>query len=620
MLGLVLLLLVFEPLAFGGVGVRQTLVLQGVSAIVLGLWVARIWLAKNYRLLWPPICWAVVLFMGYAVVRYRMLLSEGGVEYVGRQELILVLAYGSLFFVLLNNLSRQEATQMVSLTLIAIAGVISLYAAYQFLTKSRHVLWTLQYPAYIGRGSGTYVCPNSLGGFLEMVLPLALAYTLLARFKPTAKVFIGYAALAIFTGIGVSVSRGAWVATGFGLLLFFGLLMRQRGQRLAAIIFCLLLICAFAFFIKNLNVLQRRVSTNPVESKLDSTRLELWRTAYRMWQDHFWWGVGPAQFDDRFRAYRPEDIQMRAQYAHNDYLNALADWGLVGTGLIAAAFGLLYAGVYQSWKFVQRSNDLTTKRSNRSAFVLGGAAGLVALLAHSFVDFNMHIPANALVAITLMALISGHLRFATERFWLKLGWVGKPIVTIVCAAVAAYLVREGMRRGEEDFWLSRAERATELGPKLASLEGAYRVDPNNAETTYEIGETLRLTSWQGQENYRQLAEQAIPWFQRGAALNRFDPYNPMKWAMCLHWLDRPSETPPLVEKALSLDPNNFILEGLVGWHYFQLKNWDESERWFKQAMYKANWNPDYYTKRYETGEIYLRLIEEKRQEQKRGAN
>ena len=85
-LGLVLVLLVFEPLGFGGVGVPQTLVLQGVAALVLILWVARIWVAKSYRLLLTPISGAVLLFLVYAVVRYRMLLDEKGVEYVARRN------------------------------------------------------------------------------------------------------------------------------------------------------------------------------------------------------------------------------------------------------------------------------------------------------------------------------------------------------------------------------------------------------------------------------------------------------------------------------------------------------------------------------------------------------
>src|SRR5262249_44188613 len=161
--------------------------------------------------------------------------------------------------------------------------------------------------------------------------------------------------------------RGGWMASGIALTLLFGLLMRKRGQRLAGVIFFVLLIAAFVFFVKNLAVLQRRIRTIQAEEKVEDARLQLWRPAIGMWQDHPWWGVGPAQFDERFRSYRPDDIQMRPGYVHNDYLNTLADWGLTGMILIGASVGLLYLGVIQSWKYVQRANELASKRSNRSA-------------------------------------------------------------------------------------------------------------------------------------------------------------------------------------------------------------------------------------------------------------
>lgn len=184
-LGLVLAILVFGPIAFGSVGVPQVLVIQALSMGVLLLWTARVWLNKSYRLLWAPICWAVLLFVLYAVARYRMLLSEGGIEYLARQELILVLIYGFLFFAILNNLSRHESAQVISMTLVGLGALLSLYALYQFLTKSGWVLWTPQYPIYLGRASGTYICPNHLAGLLEMILPLGLAYTLAGRFHAT---------------------------------------------------------------------------------------------------------------------------------------------------------------------------------------------------------------------------------------------------------------------------------------------------------------------------------------------------------------------------------------------------------------------------------------------------
>lgn len=610
LLSVAVLILGFGPLAFGSVGPGAVLVIQGLTIVMLLLWVARVWLNKSYRVLWPPICWAVTAFLLYAFGRYRMVGAQMDVEFLARQELILVVIYGGVFFAVLNNLSRQESTQIISITLLSIGTLLSMYAIFQFLTKSGRVLWSPQYPAYIGRGSGTYICPNHLAGFLEMVLPIGLALTLTGRFSATTKVFLGYASLAVFAGLAVTVSRGAWLATGLGLLFFFALLMRHHGQRLAAILFLALLLAGSVFFMKKMAVLQRRVGPS-AQSNLDFARPELWKPAWRMWQDHFWWGVGPGHFDVRFRNYRPDEIQMRPLFAHNDYLNTLADWGLAGALLIGAAVLLLGWGVVQSWKFVRRSNDLTTKRSNRSAFVLGAAAGLIALLAHSFVDFNMHIPANAVVAVALMALITGHLRFATERYWVKLGWVGRPFLTLVCLAAVVFLGATGIRRARELIQLRAAARATSFQAKVEALRAAHQVEPKNFETTYELGETLRLASWEGVGQHQKLAREAIQWFETGIQLNRYDPYNYLRLGMCLHWLNRSAEAEPFFQKALALDPKNYYIQGHVGWHYFQLEDWAKSKHWFKEAAFRSRWHPDRRYQNYETASFYLRLIEQK---------
>jgi O-antigen ligase len=614
-LALVLAALVLGPLAFGAVEAPSILILQALTVGTGFLWLVRSWLTRSYRILVPPVCWAVCLFIGYAVFRYQMVVREGGIEYLARQELILVLMYGFLFFAVLNNLSRQESVQAVSMTLFGLGTIISLYAVYQFLTKSTHVLWVAQYAGYIGRGSGTYMCPNHLAGLLEMIMPLALAFTLTGRFKPTAKVFLGYAALAVFAGIGVSLSRGGWLSTALALLLFFALLLRKRGQRLVAILFLILLLGGFVFFVKNVGAWQRRVHVVLTENKGgQDSRFELWRPAYQMWRDHFWWGVGPAHFDQAFRKYRPDDIQMRPLYVHNDYLNTLADWGVVGLGLIAITILLLYAGVIQSWKYVQRSNDLAAKRSNRSAFVLGAAVAVLAMLLHSAVDFNMHIPANAMVAVTLMALLAGHVRFATERYWLKLGWFGKPILTCVGLAGLVYLAQQTGQAGHAYVLLDRANRAKALSAKLNSLKAAWAVEPQNPETTYQLGETLRLASWEGVGNYRDLASEALTWFQRGMKLNPYDPYNYLRYGMCLHWLDRSNEAAPYFQKALDLDPKSYFMMCHMGWHYLQLDDLPKAKLWFEKAVFQAHWHPQYRFTRYQTGLFYLNLVEQRLRE------
>src|ERR1044071_7052581 len=154
-LGLVLAILVFGPLALGGVRGLEFGIILGLSLSVLVLWILRLWINRKPKLLWPPICWSVVAFCAYAIIRYR----TADVEYIARQELIQVLLYGFLFLAILNNLHRQESTQIISFTVIFLGMAISFYAIYQFVTDSNYI-WTLP-KKYAHRASGTYISPNN---------------------------------------------------------------------------------------------------------------------------------------------------------------------------------------------------------------------------------------------------------------------------------------------------------------------------------------------------------------------------------------------------------------------------------------------------------------------------
>ena len=172
-LGLILSILVYSPLAFGAVRPQEFVIIQWLTVAILVVWTLRFLINPKHRLLWPPVCWAVLAFLGYAVGRY--LTAE--VEFLARQELIRVIVYAVIFFAVLNNLHRQETTHIVGLTLIFVAMAMSLYAIYQFLTASDYA-WNLLKPeGYRKRGSGPFLCPNNLAGYLAMVLPLAVTFT-----------------------------------------------------------------------------------------------------------------------------------------------------------------------------------------------------------------------------------------------------------------------------------------------------------------------------------------------------------------------------------------------------------------------------------------------------------
>ena len=178
--------------------------------------------------------------------------------------------------------------------------------------------------------------------------------------------------------------------------------------------------------------------------------------------------------------------------------------------------------------------------SNRFAFFLGASAGLFALAVHSAAEFNLHIPANALVGVTLLALLSSNLRFATERYWLNARLPLKILLTVTLTGGVVYLTGQEWRRGHEALWLARAERFPDyFSPQhTAALTGAFAAEPMNFETAYDIGEAYRAESFNGGDNYAALAETAMQWYVRARNLDRYDAYSYLRHGMCLDWLDR----------------------------------------------------------------------------------
>src|SRR5579859_1560451 len=227
-LALVLAILVFAPLAMAAVAAPEFLVVQGLVMAVMLLWALRIIFNPKIPFYWPPICWVVLAFALYAVARYL----TADIEYVARLEMIQTLLYAFLFLAIVNNLTSKESAQIISFTMIFLAAGISCYAVYQFMTHSNRV-WNMFSP-YPGRASGTFISPNNFSCFLEMLLPLALAFMLAGRIRPLTRIFLAYTAVVMTAGLSMTFSRGGWIATAVGVFGLLAALLSHRKHRLPA--------------------------------------------------------------------------------------------------------------------------------------------------------------------------------------------------------------------------------------------------------------------------------------------------------------------------------------------------------------------------------------------------
>jgi tetratricopeptide (TPR) repeat protein len=194
-------------------------------------------------------------------------------------------------------------------------------------------------------------------------------------------------------------------------------------------------------------------------------------------------------------------------------------------------------------------------------------------------------PANAILGVTLLALLSSNLRFATESYWLNIRLPVKILATAALAAGVAYLSWQGWRRGHEQFWLARAEHAPVIFPdRVAAWEKAFDAEPMDFETSFKIGEAYRAKSFDGGSDYEQLAQTAMDWYSRGMKLDCFEGYNYLRYGMCLDWLERHDEAAGYFSRAEALDPNGYYTIANIGWHYFQTGDYAAAKECFERSL------------------------------------
>jgi O-antigen ligase len=606
---LLVLGLSFSVLATGGARPQDLALAQLIFGSALAVWVVSLWVAGPGRLFVAPACWGVVVFGLYAAAWY----PTAEIEYVARREVTYVAYLATVFWIAALVLRKSTYTSLFTYVLVGLAVLVAGYGIFQFATGSDRVWHFIRPAQYAGRASGTFICPNHFAAFLGMLFPLALGRAFLGRCHFATRLLLGYAALVLLAGIAFSLSRGAWLASGVTLMFLLFQLVRQRRGRWLAIGLIVVVASGVYLFVQRVPQVKERISFDRSANTANEmrTRLWMWQSAWGMWREHPWIGVGPGHFDYRFPKYRVRLAQYRPGRAHNDYLNLMADWGVVGAGIALATLGLLGAHAVVGWRRVRREGgDFASSQSDRAGYVLGASGGLLFAALHSLVEFNLYVPATAGVAAALAGGLAAHLRFATSRYWLRLGIPVRFLISVVAVAVVALLVVQSFRMRAEGLPLDTARTlATRPQQRLEPLMAALSVEPGNPDTLYEIGECHRLISWQGYAGWADAAREAMDWYRLADQANPHSPYPPLRIGMCHDWLGNPSLGAPWYAEALRRDPLSYYVAAIHGWHAVQEGRLEDARDWFERSLAIKVWpNP--------IADRYLRIVKRKLAETK----
>ncbi len=355
----------------------------------------------------PPSGWCLLssaLFFGYLLV--RALVSP--VVYLAWPDEFAILGALIVYLLTACYLTDPRRRLWVLAGLLVLAGVNLYVGARQFAEGGNYMLFGFRRAVqYTGRASGLYICPDHLAGYLEVVTCLSVAMVLWSRCRAWVKLLIGYGALCCVAGLLTTASRGGALSfcAGVGVLTVLGLWRAGTSgtgflRGLLAVLFALaVLVGGVAAALSYSPTLQDRARI--LLDKKD-IRLRMWPAAIRQFDEARTFGTGSGTYLYYGRKYRDESVQADPIRPHNDYLELLAEYGVVG----AAGF-LLFLGAHLRWGWrAFRHLSLSSGGgggSNAAAWNIGALAAVACLVVHSMVDFNLHIPANAL----LLAFVFG---------------------------------------------------------------------------------------------------------------------------------------------------------------------------------------------------------------------
>lgn len=569
---------------YGVLAVAACFSLVGIRRVVLE-WGTRICLLTT------------ILCFGYLLT--RTLLSPS--EYLARTNLYLII--GALLVYLLTSLYLTDTRQRVLLVVVLVAlGVAnSLVGAVQFFQSSNLIPFDLEprSAGYIPRASGFFLNPNNLAGFLEMSLLMGLSVIWWGRWSSYGKILVGYGTAVCLGGLLITASRSGYLGAGFGLLVFFSISVplaierfRDRGWMilLGALAVAMVALFGVKVAFSGNYLLQSRAAS--IYAEPTDMRLLLWKAAFKQFQLDPVVGTGAGTYTYYGRQFREPLVQTDPILAHNEYLQMLADYGVVGLIIMAIfLFEHIRNGFAQLGKTSARARRSGESQSNSVALTVGALSCVGAQMIHAIFDFNPHVAANALVMALLFGFLANSGAEVKETPSVP-ARIFDRASGVLLAGLGAWMAYIAAYKGPAEY---QVEKAKMLKVNWSSVESDQEIekcarrglpfDPNNPKLHSQLAAALKgqaVLSEQPEERQRLLGE-SLAASARALELMPQDVNLVVAHAETLDVAKRFDEAEPLYRRALELDPNSGWAHWVYALHLHQRGLLEPAEVEYKRA-------------------------------------
>src|SRR5215472_7051354 len=390
----------FAVAAHGAVEDWSRAVLETGVALLFLIWALRFYFNEKEQPVVSPLLPPLALFFLVGLGQWSF--GAAASRYNTRIELLSVLA-GLIFLFLCVQVFRtlQDWRAFVWFGM-GLGFVVSVFAILQHLTSNGKLYWFREI-RYGGMPFGPYVNRNHFAGFAELVFPLALVPLVLGRVRRQRLAVVALFAVMPIVARFLSASRGGIVIVGVQLGRLAYLLLRRRGlgKQLLGVATVLLAAVLMVTWLGVGQILERFSSFQSLEVT-EGKRASMRRGTWHIFLDHPLAGTGLGTFQIVYPRYETLYDGKIVNHAHNDYLEALAETGLLG-GLCYAWF-LMVLLLKSLSRF--RENDF----SFAGALQLSGIVACAGFLVHALVDFNFHIPSNLWLFLIMAHLATAEIQ------------------------------------------------------------------------------------------------------------------------------------------------------------------------------------------------------------------
>jgi O-antigen ligase len=383
-------LLMFGPIAFGAVEPWSIFVLEAGSVLLMLLWLAKQSLDGEMVIRSNPLFAPMAAFAVLIVAQIALRRSAYPHDTVS--QALLYCAYGMLCFLARQTLVRSVHARRIAVLFTVYGFVIAALALVQGVAPNGKLFW-LRQPTMGGWIYGPYVNHNHYAGLMELLIPIPLVLALTRLAEDKERIAAAIAAAIMVGTVFLSGSRGGMLSIVVELA-FLGIVLFRHKRSVRTV----LGLGAFAVLVIGLltwlggKELTNRVSTISTETRTEISggmRSSIDRDTVRMFREKPVLGWGLGTFPVVYPQFRSFYTNFFVNEAHDDYLQLLAEMGVLGFGVML-------------WFLIVTYRHALPKIGNWMSDVSGAVTlacmlGLTGILVHSLVDFNLQIPANAAI-------------------------------------------------------------------------------------------------------------------------------------------------------------------------------------------------------------------------------